>query len=190
MRRHHDQKTKRSVKKSIFSFSSSSSPLKAQASYSVPESFFTDGGTPWTSDESVGRPLPKHRTTQTQNKRIHTPNIHALSEIGTHDPSVRVSEDSYALNCAATVTGPRNTRIYIHMDFKQKTSSWEGPVARIHFTHICPLPHCRHLLLPVRAICSPHLNLFEVTSAFAGEYAIRSSWLSSFIPILLFLLLL
>jgi hypothetical protein len=57
-------------------------------------SFFTDGGTPLTSDQLVARPLPKHRTTQTQNKRIHTPNIHALSGIRTHDPSVRVSEDS------------------------------------------------------------------------------------------------
>jgi hypothetical protein len=29
---------------------------------------FTDGGTPWMSDQLVARPLPKHRTTQTQNK--------------------------------------------------------------------------------------------------------------------------
>jgi hypothetical protein len=43
------------------------------------------------------RPLPKHRTTQTQNKRIHTPNIHAMSGIRTHDPSVRASEDSSCL---------------------------------------------------------------------------------------------
>jgi hypothetical protein len=32
-----------------------------------------------------------------QNKRIHTPNIHALSGIWTHDPSVRASEDSSCL---------------------------------------------------------------------------------------------
>jgi hypothetical protein len=32
-----------------------------------------------------------------QNKRIHTPNIHALSGIRTHDPSVRASEDSSCL---------------------------------------------------------------------------------------------
>jgi hypothetical protein len=50
--------------------------------------FFTVGRTP------VARPLPKQRTTQTQNKRIHTPNIHALSGIRTHDPSVRAREDS------------------------------------------------------------------------------------------------
>jgi hypothetical protein len=59
--------------------------------------FFTDGRTPWTSDQPVARTLPKHRTTQTQNKRIHTPNIHALNGIGTHDPNVRASEDSLCL---------------------------------------------------------------------------------------------
>jgi hypothetical protein len=52
--------------------------------------FYTDGRTPWMSDQSVSRPLPKHR--KTQNKRIHTPNIHALSGIRIHDPSVRESE--------------------------------------------------------------------------------------------------
>jgi hypothetical protein len=58
---------------------------------------FTDGRTPWTSDHLVTRPLPKHRTTQTLNKRIYTPNIHALSGFRTHDPSVRASEDSSCL---------------------------------------------------------------------------------------------
>jgi hypothetical protein len=38
-----------------------------------------------------------HRTIQTQNKRIHTPHIHALIGIRTHDPSVRASEDSSCL---------------------------------------------------------------------------------------------
>jgi hypothetical protein len=72
-------------------------PIHGLASFSVPWSFLTDGRTPWTSDQSVVRPLPKHRTTQTQNKRIHKPNIHALYGIGTHDPSVRASEDSSCL---------------------------------------------------------------------------------------------
>jgi hypothetical protein len=33
--------------------------------------FYTDGRTPWTGDQPVARPLPTHRTTQTQNKRTH-----------------------------------------------------------------------------------------------------------------------
>jgi hypothetical protein len=32
---------------------------------------YTGVGTPWTSDQPVARPLPTHRTTQTQNKRTH-----------------------------------------------------------------------------------------------------------------------
>jgi hypothetical protein len=53
--------------------------------------------TPWTGDQPLVRPLLKHRRTQTQNKRIHTPNTHALSGIRTHDPSVRASEESSCL---------------------------------------------------------------------------------------------
>jgi hypothetical protein len=33
--------------------------------------FYTDGRTPWTGDEPVARPLPKHRIPQTQNKSTH-----------------------------------------------------------------------------------------------------------------------
>jgi hypothetical protein len=33
--------------------------------------FYAVGRTPWTGDEPVARPLPTHRTTQTQNKRTH-----------------------------------------------------------------------------------------------------------------------
>jgi hypothetical protein len=59
--------------------------------------YFSDCRTPWTSDQLVARPLPIHRKTQTQNKRIHTPNIHTLSGIRTYDLSVRVNEDSSCL---------------------------------------------------------------------------------------------
>jgi hypothetical protein len=58
---------------------------------------FTDGRTSWMSDQLVTMPLPKHSTTQKQNKGIHTPKIHALSGIRIHDPSVRASEDSSCL---------------------------------------------------------------------------------------------
>jgi hypothetical protein len=55
---------------------------------------FTDGRTPWTSDQLVTRYLPKHRTARTQNKRIQTPNIHALCGFRTHDPGFGANEDS------------------------------------------------------------------------------------------------
>jgi hypothetical protein len=49
------------------------------------------------SDQLVTRPLPKHRTTQTQNKHIHIPNIHAFCGNRTHDPGIWSSEDSTCL---------------------------------------------------------------------------------------------
>jgi hypothetical protein len=59
----------------LFSFS-----LALQTPWALASSFsfmiiFTDGRTPWASDQLVARPLPKHRTTQTQNKRIQTPHV-------------------------------------------------------------------------------------------------------------------
>jgi hypothetical protein len=59
--------------------------------------FFTHIRTTWTSDQFIARPLPTHKTTQSQNKRIHTPKIHDLSGIRTHNTSVRASEDSLCL---------------------------------------------------------------------------------------------
>jgi hypothetical protein len=78
----------------ILIFSLALQPPWALASAFQFHDHFTDGRTPWTSDQLVARPLPKHSTTQTQNKHIHTPHIHALCEIRTHDPSFRASEDS------------------------------------------------------------------------------------------------
>jgi hypothetical protein len=44
--------------------------LEPRADFSVSLIIFTDGRTPWTGDQLVTRPLPKHRTKQAQNKRI------------------------------------------------------------------------------------------------------------------------
>jgi hypothetical protein len=52
--------------------------------------FYKVGRIPWSGDQPVPRPLPVHRTAQTQNKRTE---IHASSEIGTHDPGVETGED-------------------------------------------------------------------------------------------------
>jgi hypothetical protein len=80
-------------------------PIWALVSFQFPD-LFTIDRTPWTSYQLIARPPAKHRTTQTQNKYIYTPNIHALSGIRTHDHSTRASEDSScALYRSATVTG-------------------------------------------------------------------------------------
>jgi hypothetical protein len=78
-------------------FSLALQPPWALASVFQFHDHFTDCRTPWTSDQLVARPLPKYRKTQTQNKHMHTPNIHALSGIRTHDPSFRASEGSSCL---------------------------------------------------------------------------------------------
>jgi hypothetical protein len=62
------------------------------------------GRPPWTGDQPVARPLPTHRTTQTE--QTHT-DIHASSGILTHDPSFRASEDSSCLRRAATLIATR-----------------------------------------------------------------------------------
>jgi hypothetical protein len=58
---------------------------------------FTIDRAPWTSDQLIARSLPKHRTAQTHNKHIYTPNINALSGIRIHNHSDRASEDSSCL---------------------------------------------------------------------------------------------
>jgi hypothetical protein len=80
-----------------FSFHWLYSPPWALASDIQFHDHFTDGRTPWTSDQLVTRPLPKHRTTHAQNKHIHIPNIHPLCGIRTPDPGFRASEDSTCL---------------------------------------------------------------------------------------------
>jgi hypothetical protein len=52
--------------------------------------FYTVGRTPLTGDQPVARPLPTHRI------NAYT-DIHALSGIRIHDPTVRASEDSSCL---------------------------------------------------------------------------------------------
>jgi hypothetical protein len=64
---------------------------------------YTVGRTPWTGDQPVTRPLPTHRTTQTQNKRTQT----SMSQVG-FEPTIPVFEGAktvHALERAATLIG-------------------------------------------------------------------------------------
>jgi hypothetical protein len=77
--------------------------FRAQASYSDSQSFFTNGKTPRMGDQPVARPLPEHRTTQTQNKRTQI----SMPWVG-FEPTIPASEREktvHALDRAATVTG-------------------------------------------------------------------------------------
>jgi hypothetical protein len=62
---------------------------------------YTDGRTPWTGDQLVARPLPTHRTTQTQNKRTQT----SMPSVGFKPmiPAFERTKIVYALDHAATV---------------------------------------------------------------------------------------
>jgi hypothetical protein len=65
--------------------------------------FYTDSRTPWTSDQPVARPLPTHRTTQTQNKRTQT----SMPQVGLEPtiPAFGRAKRVHALDRAATVIG-------------------------------------------------------------------------------------
>jgi hypothetical protein len=56
---------------------------------------YTVGRTPWTGDQPVGK-AATYAQDNTNTDSTHT-NIHALSEIRTHDPSVQAGEDGLCL---------------------------------------------------------------------------------------------
>jgi hypothetical protein len=64
---------------------------------------YTVGRTPWTGDQLIARPLPTHRTTQTQNKRTQT----SMPRVG-FEPTIPVFERAktvHALDQVVTVIG-------------------------------------------------------------------------------------
>jgi hypothetical protein len=79
------------------------SPLLGHGLFCFCNHFYTDGSIPWKSDQPVARPLPTHKTTQTQNKRTQT----SMSWMG-FEPTIRTFERAktvHALDRAATVIG-------------------------------------------------------------------------------------
>jgi hypothetical protein len=69
--------------------------------------FYTVGRTPWTRDQPVARPLPTHRTTQTQNKGTQT----SMPWVGFEPmiPAFERMKTVHALDGAATVIGGANS---------------------------------------------------------------------------------
>jgi hypothetical protein len=64
--------------------------------------FYTDGRNPWTSDQLVAGPLPKHRTTHTQ-KKTHTQTSMPGIGFETTIPVFERGKTVRALDRAATV---------------------------------------------------------------------------------------
>jgi hypothetical protein len=74
--------------------------------------YHTDGSTSWTGDQPVARPLPTHRTTQTQNKRTHRyPWLWVGLELTI--PALERAKTVDALERAGTVIGDHNIRNFI-----------------------------------------------------------------------------
>jgi hypothetical protein len=85
----------------------------------------TFGRAPWTGDQPVARPLPTHRTTQTQNKSTQT----SMSRVR-FEPTIPVFERAktvHALYCAVTVFGPWNLGSWHYFEIYQHTHKLEPP---------------------------------------------------------------
>jgi hypothetical protein len=65
--------------------------------------FYTVRRNPWTEDQPVARPLPTHKTTQTQNKSTET----SMPRVGFEPtiPGFELAKTVHALDGAATVIG-------------------------------------------------------------------------------------
>jgi hypothetical protein len=121
--------------------------LEHRADFSVPTIIFTDGRTPWTGDQLFSRPLSKRRTTQTQNKHIHTPNIHALCGIRTDVPSFRASEKSTCLKTAWLPWPPfdYHSITIVNWSLLHEINFWVAfPYYRSNYHRVknCSLPSC------------------------------------------------
>jgi hypothetical protein len=73
--------------------------------------FYTDDRTPWTSDQSVARPLPTYRRTHRTNTHA---DIHVLTGIRTHYPNIRAGGGSSFLrprgHCDRPITSTRSAK--------------------------------------------------------------------------------
>jgi hypothetical protein len=89
----------------VFFFTGSTAPWALASAFQFHD-HFKDCRTSWMSDQLVARPLPKHRTTQTQNKHIHTQQT-SMPCVG-FEPTIPASERAktvHILDRSATVTG-------------------------------------------------------------------------------------
>jgi hypothetical protein len=89
---------------------------------------YTVSRTPLTGDQHVGKPLPTHRTTQTQNKRTQT----LIPGVG-FEPTIPVFERAktdHAVDRGATVIGIRNLLVYKYKHFRVRNHSILLPIRR------------------------------------------------------------
>jgi hypothetical protein len=81
------------------------SPLLELGRFFSSSILYKVGRTPWTGDQPDSRPLPTHRTTQSQNKRTQT-SMHWV-EFEPTSPAFERPKTVHALDSADTVTGAK-----------------------------------------------------------------------------------
>jgi hypothetical protein len=125
--------------------------------------------TPWTSGWPVARPLPKHRTTQTQKKKTHTDTKHPCPEWDSN-PRSRLSERAktvHALDRSTTVTG----RLASTMAISLRQGSGSAHLAQ-YSPNVRARPVCKHVLKTAamfyrqsNTVCVLLLELLRLTKA-------------------------
>jgi hypothetical protein len=121
----------------FFFFTGSTAPLDPASAFQFHD-HFTDGRTLLTSDQLVARPLPKHRTSQTQIKHVHETFMRCVG----FEPTIPASERAmavHALDRSATVTGFSlftDTKIRIPCSYVSSTEPYLEPAGPNPFRHI------------------------------------------------------
>jgi hypothetical protein len=150
--------------------------------------FYTDGRTPWTSDQPVARPLPTHRTTQTQNKRTQTSMLWV--EFEPRIPAFERVKTIHALGRAATVIGSSLALLYVNCPLRNNSFFRMGRkhVCLLFKNNFCQVTEM--FLKFVFASCATRVYAIVFvsktnmqTSKFAVSYA-GGGWFHSRLPIL------
>jgi hypothetical protein len=139
-------------------------------------SLYTDGRTPWTGDRPVARPLPTHRTTQTQNKRTQTSIPWVRFELTI--PMFERAKKVHALDRAVTVIG------LIFSFFQVQIKSITNILLRGHtrnksFSLVPRFAHIPYLLVgrgrPCTGKCHPtHKTQDRIRNCI--HFTIRTGW--------------
>jgi hypothetical protein len=106
--------------------------LEHRADFSVSLIIFTDGISPWTGDQLVAKPLPKHKITK---HRINANTHQAYMPYVRFEPTIQVSERAktvHALDRSATVTGRNFLRSIIILAYHSQSLKQNFPVRFPH----------------------------------------------------------
>jgi hypothetical protein len=112
-------------------------PLWTLATFSSFLILYTDGRTPWTGDQSFARPLPTHRTAQTQNKRTQT----SMFRVG-FEPTIPVfkrAKSVHALYRAATGSALVQHNMHITRDKHFENVICNPALPWQHVTYTAPM---------------------------------------------------